>query len=114
MDQPSTPSIGLVLLILLGVILVVLLVIAVFLLVRLLRMFSIVRDDAMPLQGKLAFWAAVIYAVFPVDVLPDPIYLDDIGVLTLATAYLSHLASKHGITRDGSAKVEIEKSSVDP
>ncbi len=30
------------------------------------------------------FWGAVAYLVLPTDALPDPVYLDDIGVLLLA------------------------------
>jgi uncharacterized membrane protein YkvA (DUF1232 family) len=30
------------------------------------------------------FWGAVAYFVLPTDVMPDPVYLDDIGVLLLA------------------------------
>ncbi|WP_425276162.1 DUF1232 domain-containing protein [Streptomyces murinus] len=30
------------------------------------------------------FWGAVAYLLLPTDLLPDPIYLDDIGVLLLA------------------------------
>jgi hypothetical protein len=45
--------------------------------------------------GKVAFWGALIYTIFPVDLLPDPIYLDDMGVLALALMYLTHLVRKH-------------------
>ncbi|MDO3701480.1 YkvA family protein [Micromonospora sp. C28SCA-DRY-2] len=44
--------------------------------------------------GKVAFYGALIYAIFPVDLLPDPIYLDDIGVLAGALIYLTRLISK--------------------
>ncbi|WP_144119204.1 YkvA family protein [Catellatospora sichuanensis] len=47
--------------------------------------------------GKVAFWGALIYTIFPVDLLPDPIYLDDMGVLALALMYLTNLLRKrHG------------------
>lgn len=38
---------------------------------------------------KFAFYGALAYTVFPVDVLPDPIFLDDIGVLAAALLYLT-------------------------
>ncbi|WP_433653019.1 hypothetical protein ACQP2C_12790 [Micromonospora zamorensis] len=41
--------------------------------------------------GKFAFYGALIYTIFPVDVLPDPIYLDDMGVLAAALIYLTRL-----------------------
>ena len=44
-----------------------------------------------------ALWTALIYAVFPVDLLPDPIYLDDIGVMAGAIGYITHLARKYQI-----------------
>ncbi|HEY0696988.1 MAG TPA: YkvA family protein [Micromonospora sp.] len=41
--------------------------------------------------GKVAFYGALIYTVLPVDLLPDPIYLDDMGVLAGALIYLTRL-----------------------
>ncbi|MDG4826677.1 hypothetical protein O7635_32920 [Asanoa sp. WMMD1127] len=41
--------------------------------------------------GKVAFYGALVFTIFPVDVLPDPIYLDDMGVLGLALLYLNGL-----------------------
>lgn len=93
MDSPVNVA----LLIALGVVLVALLGVAIYFFVKLLRMGRLVRADMMPVQGKFAFWAAIVYAVFPVDVLPDPVYLDDIGVIVGAITYIGHLARKHGI-----------------
>lgn len=44
--------------------------------------------------GNVAFWGALIYTVFPVDLLPDPVYLDDMGVLAGALIYLTRLVQK--------------------
>ena len=41
------------------------------------------------IDGKVAFYGALAYTIFPVDLLPDPIYLDDIGVLAAAVFYLT-------------------------
>ena len=38
---------------------------------------------------KFAFYGALAYMIFPVDVLPDPIFLDDVGVLAAALFYLT-------------------------
>lgn len=47
--------------------------------------------------GKVAFWAAMIYTFLPVDLLPDPIYLDDMAVVGTALVYLTRLWRKrHG------------------
>jgi uncharacterized membrane protein YkvA (DUF1232 family) len=93
-------SLGIGVLILLAVAAVVLFAVAVYLLVRLVRMFSLVRSERMPMQGKVAFWASLAYMIFPVDLLPDPIYLDDVGVAGAALAFLSHLVSKYHVTPD--------------
>jgi uncharacterized membrane protein YkvA (DUF1232 family) len=45
--------------------------------------------------GRFAFYGALAYLVLPVDVLPDPIYLDDMGILAGALLYLGRLVSKH-------------------
>ena len=37
----------------------------------------------------MAFWAPLVYTVFPVDALPDPIYLDDIAVLVGGLVFVS-------------------------
>jgi hypothetical protein len=46
---------------------------------------------ALGFGGKVAFYGALIFTIFPVDVLPDPIYLDDMGVLGLALLDLNGL-----------------------
>src|SRR4051794_10675587 len=61
-------------------------------LVLLVRFWRLRRQLAyLPDGAKWAFWGAVAYTVFPIDVLPDPIVLDDIGVLVAASAYLHRL-----------------------
>ncbi|MFJ6841442.1 YkvA family protein [Streptomyces griseoluteus] len=60
------------------------LVVAVVLLVRLVRARRSLRDAGLPTGPRWVFWGAVLYLVLPTDLLPDPVYLDDIGVLLLA------------------------------
>ncbi|MEV7322373.1 YkvA family protein [Streptomyces sp. NPDC093970] len=57
---------------------------AVTVLVRLVRTRSSLRRAGLPTGPRWVFWGAVLYLVLPTDLLPDPIYLDDIGVLLLA------------------------------
>ncbi|WP_327121454.1 YkvA family protein [Streptomyces sp. NBC_01341] len=66
--------------------------IAAVLLVRVIRARKLLVDAGIPLRNKALVWAAVIYTVSPVDLLPDPVYLDDIGFLLLALRSL-HAAS---------------------
>ncbi|MEV0961496.1 MULTISPECIES: YkvA family protein [unclassified Streptomyces] len=70
---------------------------AAWLLLRVFRARRALRDAGVPLRDKALFWGAVLYTVSPVDVLPDPVYLDDIGVLVLALRALQTAAQ--GATR---------------
>ncbi|MEU6387780.1 YkvA family protein [Streptomyces sp. NPDC046939] len=71
---------------------VVMLVAAVYLLVRVFQARKLLREAGIPLRSKALFWTAVIYTISPVDLLPDPIYLDDIGLLLVALKSLHSAA----------------------
>lgn len=79
------------------VVVAVTLVIAVRLLIRLVRARRLLSEAGVPASGKVAFWAAVVYLVCPVDLLPDPILLDDIGFLLLSLRSLDESAARAGI-----------------
>ncbi|MEU9106922.1 YkvA family protein [Streptomyces xanthophaeus] len=66
---------------------------AAVLLVRVFKARRLLLDSGIPLRDKALFWAAVIYTVSPVDLIPDPVYLDDIGVLLLALKSLHAAAA---------------------
>ncbi|MGV9407946.1 DUF1232 domain-containing protein [Streptomyces sp. NPDC003674] len=61
-----------------------LLAVAVVLLVRLVRARRDLRRAGLPTGPRWVFWGAIAYLVLPTDLLPDPVYLDDIAVLLLA------------------------------
>jgi uncharacterized membrane protein YkvA (DUF1232 family) len=67
-----------------GVVAAALLAVAVALLVRLVRARRTLRRAGLPTGPRWVFWGAVAYLLLPTDLLPDPVYLDDIGVLFLA------------------------------
>ena len=69
------------------------------LLVRVLRARKLLAAAGIPLRDKALFWAAVIYTVSPVDLMPDPVYLDDIGFLLLALRSLNGAARAAGVGR---------------
>lgn len=69
----------------------------VVLLAKLVRVRSLLRSADVPGASKLAFWGSIIYLVCPVDLLPDPIYLDDIGFLLLALRSLKSTARQAGL-----------------
>ncbi|MBO4208162.1 hypothetical protein GSF22_19435 [Micromonospora echinofusca] len=71
---------------------------AVVLAVRVLRTRRLLGELGM--GGRVAFYGALIYTVFPVDLLPDPIYLDDMGVLAGALIYLTRLAGQRRTARN--------------
>ncbi|MFF5362954.1 YkvA family protein [Streptomyces scabiei] len=58
--------------------------VAVWLLLRLVRTRRELNRAGLPTGPKWVFWGAVLYVVLPTDLVPDPVYLDDIGVLLLA------------------------------
>ncbi|MEU3858755.1 YkvA family protein [Streptomyces sp. NPDC028722] len=72
------------LLVIAAVVAAALLALAVALLVRLVRTRRSLRQAGLPTGPRWVFWGAVAYLVLPTDLLPDPVYLDDIGVLLLA------------------------------
>ena len=61
-----------------------LLAVAVGVLVRLVRTRRTMRRAGLPTGPKWVFWGAVLYFILPTDLMPDPVYLDDIAVLLLA------------------------------
>jgi uncharacterized membrane protein YkvA (DUF1232 family) len=50
--------------------------------------------------GKAAYWAALAYLILPVDILPDPIYLDDMAVVGGALFFLTRLLRKQESIRN--------------
>ncbi|MFE2560259.1 YkvA family protein [Streptomyces sp. NPDC059352] len=86
------------------VVVVLLLAVAGFaavLLVRVFRARRLLLDSGVPLRSKALFWAAVVYTVSPIDLIPDPVYLDDIGVLLVALRALHAAAAGSGADRTG-------------
>ncbi|MET9530717.1 YkvA family protein [Streptomyces sp. NPDC006649] len=82
------------LLVVIALVLLATLALTVVLAVRLFRARRFLREAGIPLQNKLAFWGALIYTISPVDLLPDPVYLDDIGVLLFALHSLERAARR--------------------
>jgi uncharacterized membrane protein YkvA (DUF1232 family) len=86
----------------------VLLVVAVVLFLRFWRLRR--QLATLPEGGRFAFWGAVVYTLFPVDVLPDPIVLDDVGVLLAASAYLHRLIRE----RDARRRMPVRRPARPP
>ncbi|WP_330241966.1 YkvA family protein [Streptomyces sp. NBC_00525] len=76
------------------------------LVVRVLKARKLLADAGVPLHNKALVWAAVLYTVSPVDLLPDPVYLDDIGFLLLALRSLHSAARAAGIGGSGERAAE--------
>ncbi|MFH9268552.1 YkvA family protein [Streptomyces sp. NPDC017546] len=86
---------------------------AIVLLVRVFKARKLLVDAGIPLRSKALVWAAVIYTVSPVDLLPDPVYLDDIGFLLVALRSLHSAASAAGVRTGTQAKNPPSESSPD-
>ena len=67
-----------------AVLAVMLLAVAIGVFVRLVRTRRSMKRAGLPTGPKWVFWGAVLYFVLPTDLMPDPVYLDDIAVLLLA------------------------------
>ncbi|WP_234361755.1 YkvA family protein [Plantactinospora sp. BB1] len=89
-----------VILVLGGIVAVATLAGAVVLALRVLRTRKLLGE--LGAGGKVAFYGALIYTVLPVDLLPDPIYLDDMGILAGALLYLTRLVHQRRAGRPGS------------
>lgn len=66
------------------------------------------KDGNASIFGKLFVLAAVFYVVWPADLIPDVPFigwLDDIGVMGLATAYLSRVIAKYRVGGRGETPV---------
>jgi len=81
-----------------AVIAAVLLAAAVVVFARLLRTRRDLRRAGLPTGPRWVFWGALAYFLLPVDVLPDPVYLDDIGVLLLALRSMRAYAERDEFT----------------
>ncbi|MEH0416362.1 YkvA family protein [Streptomyces sp. B21-083] len=78
MDSTTT------LILIVAVLAVAALAVAGIVLVRLVRTRRDLRRAGLPTGSRWVFWGAIAYLVLPTDLVPDPVYLDDIGVLLLA------------------------------
>ena len=75
--------------------------VALALLRRLVRTRRDLRRAGLPTGPRWLFWGAVLYLVLPTDLLPDPVYLDDIGVLLLALRSMRAAVPSPEPWRDG-------------
>jgi hypothetical protein len=98
-----------VVLVILGVVALATLAGAIVLAVKVLRTRALLGELGM--KGKVAFYGAIAYTIFPIDLLPDPIYLDDMGVLAGALFYLTGLVRRGRAVRSASPPVIPQQQS---
>jgi uncharacterized membrane protein YkvA (DUF1232 family) len=70
---------------------------------KLFRLRKVALSPEAPTTAKAAFWLAWIYALSPLDVLPDPILIDDIGVVLAAIATIER------VTRESRSSLPLGK-----
>jgi uncharacterized membrane protein YkvA (DUF1232 family) len=70
----------------------------------------LLTDRAAPKFPRVIALLAVLYAIFPLDLIPDvaPVigWIDDVGLATLAAAYVVSAAARHERRRAEEAEVE--------
>ena len=79
------------------------------------------RDPSASVLGKLVIFVALVYAIVPVDLIPDvPVigWLDDLGVMGLASAWLARVVARYrlpeGLSQGSSAAPPRRRFSVSP
>lgn len=84
----------------LGVIAMILLVISALvvlvLAITMIRRHRKVHQPGVPVSAKVSYYGSIAYAVLPIDLLPDPILVDDIGVLATALVYVGSVVKRVG------------------
>jgi uncharacterized membrane protein YkvA (DUF1232 family) len=85
------------------------LAVAVGLLVRLVRTRRGLRRAGLPTGPRWVFWGALLYFVLPTDLVPDPVYLDDIGVLLLALRTLRGSPADRAALRLAERDAEVSR-----
>ena len=68
---------------------IILVLVVLFLIFMLVRKHRQVHQQHIPVSTKVAYWLSLVYTVFPVDLLPDPVYFDDIVVLISGLIYVN-------------------------
>lgn len=53
-----------------------------------------VHQPGVPVSAKVSYYGSIAYTVLPIDLLPDPILVDDIGVLATALVYVGHVLKR--------------------
>ncbi|MFJ8045486.1 DUF1232 domain-containing protein [Kitasatospora sp. NPDC096147] len=77
-----------------GAAVVVSLVVAAVLVVKLVQARKLLTASGIPMSNKVLFWGSIAYLISPVDLLPDPVLLDDIGLLLIALRSLHKAAAE--------------------
>jgi uncharacterized membrane protein YkvA (DUF1232 family) len=83
-------ALGVAALVLVAVTAVVLLV----LVIAMVRRHRKVHRPGVPVSAKVSYWGSIVYTLVPLDLLPDPVLVDDIGVLATALVYVGHVLKK--------------------
>lgn len=83
-------TLGTVVLVLVGITVLI----ALALVVRLVMKHRQVHRPGVPVSAKVSYYGSLLYAVVPVDLLPDPIVLDDITVLLGGLLYVGRAVRK--------------------
>ncbi|MCE7010965.1 DUF1232 domain-containing protein [Kibdelosporangium philippinense] len=68
--------------------------------IAMIRRHRKVHQPDVPVSAKISYYGSIIYALSPIDALPDPVLIDDIGVLAAAVLYVGRVLKKVTRKRD--------------
>jgi uncharacterized membrane protein YkvA (DUF1232 family) len=83
------------------VLIVVSAVVVLVLVIVMVRRHRKVHQPGVPVSAKVSYWGSIVYALVPLDLLPDPILVDDIGVLAASLVYVGHVLRRVNRKRPG-------------
>jgi uncharacterized membrane protein YkvA (DUF1232 family) len=92
------------------VLVVVSAVVVLVLVITMIRRHRKVHQPGVPVSAKVSYYGSIVYAVLPIDLLPDPVLVDDIGVLAGALLYIGHVLKRVSRKRGQTYGRELPKA----
>jgi uncharacterized membrane protein YkvA (DUF1232 family) len=90
------------------ILLIITLGIVVVVVIKLVSKYKQINQPGMPRSPKMVFWASILYTISPIDFVPDPVYLDDLGIDIAALIYIGRMINRF------QQSIAHDKRQIDP